>query len=255
MEDEDVMGDPAHDTGPSGPPLLEQTIGANLAATVARHGGRDALVDAWTGRRWTYDELLAAVRRLAAGFLRLGVAPGDRVGIWAPNVPEWTLVQHATAEIGAVLVNINPAYRAHELEYVLTQSGVRVVVAAVEHRGSDYAAMLDAVAPRCPAPVRTVILGTAEWGALADGEPDDAAVAEVAMALSPGDPINVQYTSGTTGFPKGATLSHRNILNNGYLVGELVHYTEADRVCIPVSTTASAWSGATSGPPRTAPPW
>lgn len=228
------MAAPAHDTGPSTPALLEETIGANLAATVARFGSRDAMVDVPTGRRWTYDELLVAVRRLAAGFLRLGVRPGDRVGIWSPNLPEWTLVQYATAEIGAVLVNVNPAYRVHELEYVLTQAGIRTVVAAREFKTSDYAGMLAEVGPRCPALREVVLIGSDEWTALAEGDADDAAVAEVAAGLSADDPINIQYTSGTTGFPKGATLSHRNILNNGYFVGELIGYTEADKVAIPV---------------------
>ena len=228
------MTAPAHDTGPSVPPLLTQTIGADLAATAARVPDRDALVDVPTGRRWTYAELLVAVRRLAAGLLRSGVAPGDRVGIWAPNVPEWVLVQYAAAEIGAVLVTVNPAYRVHELEHVLNQAGVRTVVAAESFKTSDYAVMLEQVAPRCPALRETVIIGSEAWTALADGERDDDAVAAVAAGLGAEDPINVQYTSGTTGFPKGATLSHRNILNNGYLVGELVGYTEADRVCVPV---------------------
>ena len=192
------MAAPAHDTGPSTPALLEETIGANLAATVARFGGRDAMVDVPTGRRWTYDELLVAVRRLAAGFLRLGVGPGDRVGIWSPNLPEWTLVQYATAEIGAVLVNINPAYRVHELEYVLTQAGIRTVVAAREFKTSDYAGMLAEVGPRCPDLREVVLVGSDEWTALADGATDDAAVAQVAAGLTADDPINIQYTSGTT---------------------------------------------------------
>jgi len=220
--------------GPSDPALLTTTIGSNLAASVDRFGELDAMVDLPSGARWTYRALHVAVRRLASGLLRAGIVAGDRVGIWAPNRPEWTLLQYATAEIGAVLVNINPSYRVHELEYVLNQSGVRMVVAARNFKTSDYAGMLDEVAPRCAALEQVVLMGSPEWTQLADGALDEAAVGDAAKDLSAEDPINIQYTSGTTGFPKGATLSHRSILNNGYLVGELCHYTEADRVCIPV---------------------
>ena len=220
--------------GPSDPALLTTTIGSNLAASVERFGELDAMVDLPSGARWTYRALHVAVRRLASGLLRAGIVAGDRVGIWAPNRPEWTLLQYATAEIGAVLVNINPSYRVHELEYVLNQSGVRMVVAARNFKTSDYAGMLDEVAPRCAALEQVVLMGSPEWTQLADGALDEAAVGDAAKDLSAEDPINIQYTSGTTGFPKGATLSHRSILNNGYLVGELCHYTEADRVCIPV---------------------
>jgi len=224
----------AYDRGPTEPPMLTTTIGANLAATVARYGARDALIDVPSGRRWSYEELQQSVRRLAAGLLRAGLRAGDRVGIWAPNCPEWTLTQYATAEIGVVLVTVNPAYRVHELEYVLNQAGIRMLVAASSFKTSDYEAMIAEVAPRCPDLVDVVIIGAARWHELADGPADDAAVAVAAAGLTAGDPINLQYTSGTTGFPKGATLSHTNILNNGYLVGELCGYTEADRVCIPV---------------------
>ncbi len=224
----------AYDRGPTEPPMLTTTIGANLAATVARHGARDALIDVPSGRRWSYEELQQSVRRLAAGLLRAGLRAGDRVGIWAPNCPEWTLTQYATAEVGVVLVTVNPAYRVHELEYVLNQAGIRMLVAASAFKTSDYEAMIAEVAPRCPALSDIVIIGGDRWHELADGPADDAAVAVVAAGLDPSDPINLQYTSGTTGFPKGATLSHTNILNNGYFVGELCGYTEADRVCIPV---------------------
>jgi len=224
----------AYDRGPTEPPMLTTTIGANLAATVARYGARDALIDVPSGRRWSYEELQQSVRRLAAGLLRAGLRAGDRVGIWAPNCPDWTLTQYATAEIGVVLVTVNPAYRVHELEYVLNQAGIRMLVAASAFRTSDYEAMVAEVAPRCPDLVDVVIIGAPRWHELADGPADDAAVAVAAAGLTAGDPINLQYTSGTTGFPKGATLSHTNILNNGYFVGELCGYTEADRVCIPV---------------------
>jgi fatty-acyl-CoA synthase len=224
----------SYERGPSDPPLLETTIGANFAATAAEHAERDALVDVAAGRRWSYAELLAAVRGLATGLVRAGIRPGDRVGIWAPNRWEWVLVQYATAEIGAILVTINPAYRASELEYALRQSGVAMVIAARDFKTTDYAAMLRAVAPRCPDLGEVVLLDSGRWDALAGTEIDPAALAEIAATLDGRDPINIQYTSGTTGYPKAATLSHRNILNNGYLVGEILGYTAADRICIPV---------------------
>ncbi|KPI32905.1 Long-chain-fatty-acid--CoA ligase [Actinobacteria bacterium OV450] len=217
-------------------PLLGDTIGENLDRTVRRFPGRDALVDLASGRRWTYAELAADVDALALGLLDLGIVKGDRVGIWAPNRPEWTLVQYATAKIGAILVTVNPAYRSHEVEYVLRQAGIRLLVAAERFKTSDYAGMIEEVGPRCPELEFTVLLERPEWTSLLErgrtGDPDrlDRAAAE----LSPDDPVNIQYTSGTTGFPKGATLSHHNILNNGFFVGELCHYTEQDRVCIPV---------------------
>ena len=223
----------SYERGPSDPPLLETTIGANLAATAARYAQRDALVDVAAGRRWSYAELLACVRRLATGLLRAGIRVGDRVGIWAPNRWEWVLVQYATAEIGAILVTINPAYRARELEYALRQSGVAMVIAARDFKTTDYAAMLREVAPHCPDLSDVVLLDSERWDELAT-ETDPAGLAEIAAALECRDPINIQYTSGTTGYPKAATLSHRSILNNGYLVGELLGYTARDRICIPV---------------------
>ncbi|MFF4366814.1 AMP-binding protein [Streptomyces sp. NPDC001594] len=217
-------------------PLLEETIGDNLDRTARRFPGRDALVDVAAGRRWTYRELAADVDALALGLLDLGIVQGDRVGIWAPNRAEWTLVQYATAKIGAILVTVNPAYRSHELEYVLNQSGTRLLVAAERFRTSDYAGMVEEVRPRCPDLEFTVLFDGPQWESLLEGgrRGDPALLARAAAALHPDDPINIQYTSGTTGFPKGATLSHRNILNNGFFVGELCGYTEADRVCVPV---------------------
>ncbi|HYN96185.1 MAG TPA: AMP-binding protein [Pilimelia sp.] len=222
--------------GPAEPPLLAETIGANLARTVDRWGDREALVDLADGRRWTYAELAADVAAVAAGLLARGVDRGDRVGIWAPNRAEWVLVQYATARIGAVLVTVNPTYRAHELGYVVRQSGMRLLVSAVRHRGSDYRAMIDEALPECPDLRDVIYLGEPSWAALlAAGRDHDPAVLRARAAeLGPDDPINIQYTSGTTGFPKGATLSHRNILNNGYTVAELLGYTERDRVCLPV---------------------
>jgi fatty-acyl-CoA synthase len=214
--------------------LLGETIGGNFDATVRAFGSREALVDRAAGRRWTYTELAADVDALALGLLELGISTGDRVGIWAPNCAEWTLTQYATAKIGAILVNINPAYRARELEFVINQSGARLLVAAEKVKTSDYAGMIAEVRPRCPGLTDVVLIGSPQWQSLLDdGRRLDRAALD-RIELDTDDPINIQYTSGTTGFPKGATLSHHNILNNGFFVGELCNYTEADRICIPV---------------------
>jgi fatty-acyl-CoA synthase len=225
---------PSYASGTSDVPLLGDTIGDGLDRTAARRPDGEALVDVATGRRWTYAEFVAQVDALAFGLLGAGVRTGDRVGIWAPNVAEWVFVQYATAKIGAILVNINPAYRTHELEYVLNQAGASVLVAARSFKTSDYAAMIDEVRPRCAGLRQVVLVGSAEWDALASASGDRDELARVQASLSPDDPINIQYTSGTTGFPKGATLSHHNIVNNGFFVGSLCGYTEDDRVCIPV---------------------
>jgi fatty-acyl-CoA synthase len=216
--------------------LLGDTIGANFQRTVATHGGREALVECATGRRWTYRELDAEVRQMARGLMAIGVDKGDRVGIWAPNCAEWVIIQYATASIGAVLVNINPAYRTHELAYALTKSGVRLLVSATGHRGSDYQVMVEEVRRDCPTLERTVYIGTDDWVMIAEAaaEVDEVALGDRAASLAFDDAINIQYTSGTTGFPKGATLSHHNILNNGYFVTELIGLTEVDRLCVPV---------------------
>lgn len=220
--------------GGAQPALLERTIGANLAAIASSFPDRDALVDVSSARRWSYAELLADVRRLATGLLQAGIGTGDRVGIWAPNCAEWVLTQYATAQIGAILVNVNPAYRSHELAYALKQSGAAMVISASRFKTSDYVGMLGEVAPECPDLREVVFIGSPRWQELAGTSIDATALAQVAATLDAQDPINIQYTSGTTGYPKGATLSHRNILNNGYLVGELLGYTEADRICLPV---------------------
>jgi len=214
--------------------LLGDTIGGNFDATVRAFGSREALVDRAAGRRWTYTELAADVDALALGLLELGIGTGDRVGIWAPNCAEWTLTQYATAKIGAILVNINPAYRTRELEFVINQSGARLLVAAEKVKTSDYAAMIAEVRPRCPGLTDVVLIGSPQWQSLLDdGRRLDRGALD-RIELDTDDPINIQYTSGTTGFPKGATLSHHNILNNGFFVGELCNYTDADRICIPV---------------------
>jgi len=219
-------------SGTSTVPLLGETIGDNLRRTVSRFGDREALVDRGSGRRFTYTELLDAVEALAGGLVEAGVRKGERVGIWAPNRWEWVILQYATADMGAILVNINPAYRTHELEYVLNQAGISMLVAAPAFKTSDYRAMVGEVRDRCPQLRSVVFLGDPEWESLSVG--DRSVLPEIRAGLSFDDPINIQYTSGTTGFPKGATLSHHNILNNGFFVGELCSYTEEDRICIPV---------------------
>ncbi|MET9921813.1 AMP-binding protein [Streptomyces sp. NPDC006435] len=230
------MSELSYAHGAATTPLLGDTIGRNLDRAVEAFGEREALVDVPSGRRWTYAEFGAAVDELARALMASGVAKGDRVGIWAINCPEWVLVQYATARIGAVMVNINPAYRAHELEYVLNQAGISLLVASLSHRTSDYRALVDQVRAGCPALRAVHYIGDPSWDELLAGAgsvtPEQLAAREAELSCD--DPINIQYTSGTTGFPKGATLSHHNILNNGYFVGELIAYTEQDRVCLPV---------------------
>jgi len=228
------MAEKSYTSAVSRTPLLGDTIGENFDRTVARFADRDALIDIPSGRRWTYGELKADVDALALGLLAAGIAKGDRVGIWSPNRPEWTLTQYATAKIGAILVNVNPAYRTSELEFVLNQSGTKMLISAQKLKTSDYAAMIAEVAPHVAGLEKVVLLETPEWDdLLVAGLGGDPAALD-AIDLSADDPINIQYTSGTTGFPKGATLSHHNILNNGFFVGELCNYTEADKICIPV---------------------
>src|SRR5262245_46393007 len=221
--------------GGSASPLLGETIGDNLHRTVQRAGDAEALVSVHQGYRATYAQLWEHVGRAARALMARGVAKGDRVGIWSPNRYEWVIIQYATARIGAILVNVNPSYRTAELEYALNQSSVSLLLVAREWKGADFAAMVDAVRPRCAA-VREVVVLDEGWAALlADADrADAAALAERERGLDFDDPINIQYTSGTTGFPKGATLSHHNILNNGWFIGEMLHYNEIDRVCIPV---------------------
>jgi fatty-acyl-CoA synthase len=222
--------------GASADPLLGETIGDSLRRIAAAHGDSEALVDVPSGRRWTYAQLDADTDDVARGLIAGGVTKGDRVGIWAPNCAEWVLLQYGTAKMGAILVNINPAYRSHELGYVLRQAGISLLVSAESFRTSDYRAMIEEVRADLPALQRVVYIGTPDWEELvASGSVvDDAALRERGVSLAFDDPINIQYTSGTTGFPKGATLSHHNILNNGYFIGEGCRYTAADRVCIPV---------------------
>ncbi len=233
--DGDAVTAPSYAHGASEVPLLGDTIGAALRRTVERFGDRDALVVRSQGYRATYRQLWDASTEAARGLLAMGVARGDRVGVWSPNRFEWVVLQYATARVGAILVNINPAYKAAELAYALQQSGTSVLALARAFRHNDYIAMLAEVKDRCPALRRTVVFED-DWGALLEG---GAAVAAGELAareaeLQFDDPINIQYTSGTTGFPKGATLSHHNVLNNGYFIAQVLRYTERDRVCVPV---------------------
>ncbi|HYZ68352.1 MAG TPA: AMP-binding protein, partial [Mycobacterium sp.] len=226
----------SYDAGPSDTPILEETIGQNFERITAAYPDGDALVDVAQGLRYTYAELNAEMDVVARALIAMGIEKGDRVGIWAPNCAQWTVTQYATAKIGAILVNINPAYRSHELDYVLNQSGVRMLVAATSFKTSDYVAMVEQVRPEVPKLTDVVFIGTPDWEALrgraGDVSPGDL---RARMAgLSNTDPVNIQYTSGTTGFPKGATLSHRNILNNGYFTTELIKLGPEDRLCIPV---------------------
>jgi fatty-acyl-CoA synthase len=227
--------------GETEPALLEETIGANLERTVAAFPDREAMVEFATGRRWTWREFDHDVDMLARGLIAAGIDKGDRVGIWGPNSARWTLTQYAAAKIGAILVNVNPAYRTHEFSYAMNQSGTKLLVAAGSFRTSDYRAMVEETWSRLSARnggllERVVYLDSDDWDdLLASGDGLDAdAVNQRQRTLQPNDPINIQYTSGTTGFPKGATLSHRNILNNGYFTTELIGFTEEDRLCIPV---------------------
>ncbi|MGO4804007.1 AMP-binding protein [Arthrobacter sp. 2MCAF15] len=247
----------AYTAGDTDVPLLEETIGANFERIAARFPYQDALIEAAAvpgeeARRWSYTKLNDDVDRLARALLALGVAKGERIGIWSPNCAEWTILQYATAKIGAILVNVNPAYRSHELEFVVQQNGMRMLVTAPSDRNSDYTAMARQALAACPELRELVFLPDAGLAGLSAGEPgnesertyaellkraDDVAhsALKARMAdLDAHDPINLQYTSGTTGFPKGATLTHHNILNNGYSIGEQLGYTEHDRVVIPV---------------------
>ncbi len=247
----------AYTGGDTDVPLLEETIGANFERIAARFPYHDALIEAAAvpgeeARRWSYTKLNDDVDRLARALLALGVAKGERIGIWSPNCAEWTILQYASAKAGAILVNVNPAYRSHELEFVVKQSGMRMLVTAPSDKNSDYTGMARQALPACPELRELVFLPAGGADGLVAGDPegeaertytellkraDDvghAALQERMAALDPQDPINLQYTSGTTGFPKGATLTHHNILNNGFSIGEQLGYTEHDRVVIPV---------------------
>ena len=221
--------------GASEKPLLGEPIFHNLRRTAARTGDREALVVAHQAYRATYRELVQQCEEVARGLIARGVKKGDRVGIWSPNRYEWVIIQYATAAMGAILVNINPAYRTSELEYALNQSGTSFLILAAAFRQADYRAMLAEVKGKCPG-LREALVLEDGWDALKrDASRVKASdLHELEATLQFDDPINIQYTSGTTGFPKGATLTHHNILNNGFFIGETLKYTEHDRVCIPV---------------------
>jgi fatty-acyl-CoA synthase len=215
-------------------PLLGETIAQNLERTAERVPDADALISCHQRVRYTYGQFNEAVDRIAGGMIAAGLHQGDRVGVWSPNRAEWVLMQYATAKLGVILVNINPAYRVHELEYALGQSGCRWIVAAQALKGADFVEMVRDVRARVSSLERAIFFDTDEWSSLADGPADADELRHRMALLDFDDPINIQYTSGTTGFPKGATLTHHNILNNGYFTGELLGYSEHDRVCIPV---------------------
>ena len=221
----------AYGHGVSDTPLLGETIGSNIERMAAQHADREAVVVVHQGVRWTYAQFAAEVDRVARALVASGLVPGDRMGIWAPNCAEWLLVQYASAKAGVILVNVNPAYRTSELEYVLRQSGASLLVAARAFKTSDYAAMVAEVTPRCPELKRTVFLDSPDWQELLASGGEEIGLPQ---DLQFDDAINIQYTSGTTGFPKGATLTHHNILNNGFFIGEACGYTTEDRVCVPV---------------------
>ena len=229
------MPTPSYAHGASDVPLLGETIIQNLRQTARRVPDHEALVVPHQRYRATYREFWDQVNAASRGLLSRGVRKGDRVGIWAPNRYEWVLIQYATAGIGAILVNINPAYRAHELEYALQQSGTSLLIHARGFRSADYAALVREVRSRCPE-LRATLTLEDDWTPLMEAAErvSSETLAEREATLQFDDPINIQYTSGTTGFPKGATLSHHNILNNGFFIGEAVRYSEQDRVCIPV---------------------
>ncbi|MCZ8105814.1 MAG: AMP-binding protein [Burkholderiaceae bacterium] len=245
----------SYDHGTSDARLIGETIGNAFDRTVGLHADREALVVRHQGVRWTWSELKHRVDALAAGLLRLGLEPGDRVGIWAPNCSEWTLTQFATAKAGMVLVNINPAYRRAELEYALNKVECKALVLAPALKTSDYLAIVADLAPELASATPghlhakalphlkiVVRLGDERTPGMLNfadvarggGDAERARLAELATTLQFDDPINIQFTSGTTGFPKGATLTHQNILNNGFFVGEAIRLTHEDRLCIPV---------------------
>jgi fatty-acyl-CoA synthase len=229
------VSEPSYVHGAFETPLLGETIGENLRKTVERHGDREAVVVRSQSFRCTYRELWDRTTELAKALMAIGVEKGVRVGMWSPNRYEWVVVQFATARIGAILVNVNPAYKATELRYALQQSGVSVLLMARSFRKTSYPEIFEKVKADCESVKRVVVLDT-DWDELVGHakETSDEALAEREAELQFDDAINIQYTSGTTGSPKGATLSHHNILNNGYFCAQVMRYTEEDRVCIPV---------------------
>ena len=245
---------PSYRHGASDQPMIGDTIGVNFDRTVARFGDRPGLIVHQQGIRWTWSELAARVEAFAAGLVALGLRPGDRAGIWSPNNAEWIITQFATAKAGVILVNINPAYRLTEVEYALNKVGCAALITATRFKTSDYIGMINTLAPelatalpgelqakRLPALRSVIQIGGDAPGTFAfetvgqrGGEAEHQRLKDLAALLQFDEPINIQFTSGTTGLPKGATLTHHNILNNGYFIGEIMHYTDQDAVCIPV---------------------
>jgi len=240
--------------GASDQPMIGETIGVAFDRTVARFGDRPALIVHQQGIKWTWSELAEHVEAFAAGLVALGLQQGDRVGIWSPNNAEWVIAQFATAKAGVILVNINPAYRLTEVEYALNKVGCKALITATQFKTSDYIGMINTLAPelaishpgelhaaKLPT-LRSVIQiggdapGTFAFGKIAHHgrDVDRQHLKDLVPLLQFDDPINIQFTSGTTGLPKGATLTHHNILNNGFFIGEVMHYTEQDSVCVPV---------------------
>ena len=225
----------SYSNGPAQLPLLGETLGENLRRTAASYPGNDALIVRSQGKRFTWEQFLAVVQRCARGLMARGVTKGDRVGIWSPNRYEWVVIQYATATIGAVLVNLNPAYKSTELEYALQQSGTSLLLLSRAFRQNDFAGMAAEAARSCPDLRERIVFEGGFDALLADAERVPVADLERREAeCQPDDAINIQYTSGTTGRPKGATLTHHNLLNNGFFIGEGCRFTERDRVCIPV---------------------
>lgn len=221
--------------GASLTPLLGETIGQNLKRTTEKYPHHEALISVHQNYRATYQEFLDQTTLVAKSLLAKNIQKGDRVGIWAPNCYEWVLMQYATARIGVILVNINPAYRAHELEFAINQSEIALIVSAASYKTSDYRKMISMVFEDCPSLKEVIFLGE-EWDEfLTCGEAiTDEMMSIIEDSVQFGEAVNIQYTSGTTGFPKGVTLTHHNLLNNGFFIGERLKYTHKDRVCIPV---------------------
>lgn len=217
-------------------PLLGQTIGQNLLETVSKHPNNDALISVHQNYRASYQDFYDQTSALAKAFIARGVKLGDRVGIWAPNRYEWVLVQYATARMGIILVNLNPAYRKHEVLFAINQSDISLIISTISYKTSEYKKMLDEVSENCYSLKEVVYLDSSEWQDFIDegNKITDAELNEAEALVEFDQAVNIQYTSGTTGFPKGVTLSHHNILNNGYFIARRLHYTENDRVCIPV---------------------
>ena len=225
----------SYSSGASQYPLLGETIGENLRNTVAKYPQQEALVCVDQNYRVTYTEFFSQTEQIVKSLIAIGLQKGDRVGIWAPNRAEWTLLQYATARVGMILVNLNPAYRENELEFVLNQAEISAVFASLKFKTSEYKKMLHNVKSNAPT-LEHIIIFEDDWDHfLIKGEDISSSdVHQIEQSVQFDDAVNIQYTSGTTGFPKGVTLTHHNLLNNGFFIGVRLNYTHRDRVCIPV---------------------